>query len=330
MEKRKILFSMALLAFVAGCGKNDISSKPLTDENANVEVQSSVEIMPKEQDIVIEESLEPTETKEMTWAGKSVFVAPERPSLPENIEILDVQEGLSDFSLLITFRNNGDKDFPFINDYSIDVNIDGIWYEYTADSGLRDGSDYVLASGETKTMAYEMWYYSQLPDGEYRITTPEGITGEFRIDKSNKNSLQAVGEYPDRTTDEIYQSLVNSCTDFPIDYSGEYIFEKRGFHDIFYMIFSDNHSYQYYEGLASSYLGEGIWEIEGDEIVLRDNSSYNLCNYFLIEDNVLSFEAEKSTGFIYTVVLDGDRFICDRNLWEETIKDKPDQRLLYR
>ena len=52
-------------------------------------------------------------------------------------------------------------------------------------------------------------------------------------------------------------------------------------------------------------------------------------NYFKIEDNVLIYEEEKSSGYIYARVADGERFICDCDLWKDAVNGNSDQKVLY-
>lgn len=268
---------------------------------------------------------------EKIFGGRTLTIAPERPQLTDGIEIVDVDECMSDFSLLITFSNNSGNAFVFGLDYALDVKIEGEWYEYAAyGSHYTSNVDYTLEQGKAKTMYYELSMYAHLPVGEYRLTTGEGISGEFIVDKPNSYELCAVGTYPERTADEIYRSMTEVCSEYEsiFNYDNKYIFEKRGFHDIFYMYFTEDHRFGYFEGTASSYIGMGRWIIENGELIMTEDGG-DRCNYFRIEDNVLIYEAEKSTGFIYAVVLDGDRFICDRSIWEETMKANSVQELLY-
>lgn len=330
MERNKRMvcaLSVAWVVFLLGCAREPVQDVG-GEVTSDVAVQEIIDIV-----VPTEEVEEQTEVK---WHGKTVELAPERAVLPETVEILDVKECLSDFSLNITFVNKGEEEFHFSIDYALDVKIDDKWYEYAPFGSLYSNGydvDCVLLPGKSKQMNYELWSRSDLPVGEYRITTKEGITGEFEIREAGIYELYALGEYPTRPADEKYESITEKCSDIDYydNYTGMYVFENGGFHGLFYIVFYEEQRFCYWEGSASSYAGSGRWQIIDDELIMSDNGglSYSICNYFKIQDNVLVFEEEKSTGFSYASVRDGERFICDRNQWEEAVQKDSEQKLLY-
>lgn len=276
------------------------------------------------------ENVATVERKENKCGEVTVYTAPERPMPAEGIEVLDVTECLSDFSLLITIANNTEDEFSYVLDYALDVLIDGEWYEYK-----KYRYNYVeqkLPAGKTIMLHYELCMYSDLPVGQYRITSREGISGQFVINEPGIYELYAVGDYPERSADEIYQSIVENGKAYYIDYSYSYVYEKYGFHDVFYMVFYEDHRFSYMEGVASSYMGGGRWEIDGDELIMTDDylqGMGSIVYYFRIEDNILIYEEEKSSGYIYARVADGERFICDCDLWKDAVNGNSDQKVLY-
>ena len=69
-------------------------------------------------------------------------------------------------------------------------------------------------------------------------------------------------------------------------------------------------TFTYYEGMASSYIGIGSWEQNGDSIILTDDghSGYGLVNHFRCDGNDLVFVEQDSNNFVYVKVKDGERF----------------------
>lgn len=327
-KKREFLIwlvSVLIVVLFCGCGE-----KQKMGEATDLGTFSQVSETASQENIAddVDDTEEIEQGEEKQWNDKTVFACPKRASLAEGLEILDVKECLSDFSLLITLENLGDEDFLFSLDYALDVKIDGEWYEYVPMDSLDSTQlTYALASGKSKTMAYELWKYADLPEGEYRITTKEGISGQFVIDEDEEYALHAVEVFPERTADEIYQSMTEICSEYDYDFSRSYVFENRGFHGVFYIQFMEDHRYCYEEGSGCSYVGSGRFEINENELVMIDDGG--LENHFRIEKNELIYEAGNSSGFTYARVSDGDKFICERGLWEEVNQGNPEQKLVY-
>ena len=87
-----------------------------------------------------------------------------------------------------------------------------------------------------------------------------------------------------------------------------YTYEKEGFLGDFQITFYDDGTFTYYEGPASSYLGNGTWNQEGDMITLIDETDPAFVNYFRLDGDDLVFVEKGSSNFIYVKVTDGDRF----------------------
>lgn len=98
-----------------------------------------------------------------------------------------------------------------------------------------------------------------------------------------------------------------------------YVYEKGGFGGPFTVTLRGDGSFTYSEGLLSSYIGSGDWELDEDTLILRDTAvpgrsrSYS----FLVEDGELVFVKDGSSSFDFIGVSDGERFSPDdgtRNL----------------
>ena len=89
-----------------------------------------------------------------------------------------------------------------------------------------------------------------------------------------------------------------------------YVYENEGLLGTFAITLYQNGTFQYYEGMASSYLGNGTWEQDGDCITLTDDelNAMSLVNRFKVDGEDLVFIADGSSNFIYVKVKDGDRF----------------------
>ena len=89
-----------------------------------------------------------------------------------------------------------------------------------------------------------------------------------------------------------------------------YVWEKDGFGGQFYISLFEDGTFQYYEGMLSSYIGMGTWERDGDIITLTENDiGYGFVFKFKVSYGDLLFIKEGSDKFIYTNVEDGDRFL---------------------
>ena len=89
-----------------------------------------------------------------------------------------------------------------------------------------------------------------------------------------------------------------------------YLYEGEGFMGNFTITLYNDGTFTYYEGMASSYIGIGSWEQNGDSIILTDDghSGYGLVNHFRCDGNDLVFVEQDSNNFVYVKVKDGERF----------------------
>lgn len=93
-----------------------------------------------------------------------------------------------------------------------------------------------------------------------------------------------------------------------------YIYEKEGFGGgDFAITINKDGTFEYYEGMFSSYVGTGEWTMEDSIVTLTDEDymGYSLENYFRFDGTDLIFIAEDSTNFSYVEVTDGERFLAE-------------------
>ena len=95
-----------------------------------------------------------------------------------------------------------------------------------------------------------------------------------------------------------------------------YVYEKDGFGGYFTITLNNDGTFQYYEGLLSSYIGNGSWELEGNTLTLSDDRS--AINYFTVESEKLVFQEKDSSNFLHITVSDGENFLVITKL-DETI-----------
>lgn len=89
-----------------------------------------------------------------------------------------------------------------------------------------------------------------------------------------------------------------------------YVYENEGLMGTFAITLYQDGTFQYYEGMASSYLGNGTWEQENGIITLTDDeiNAMSLVNRFKVDGEDLVFVADGSSNFIYVKVKNGERF----------------------
>ena len=95
-----------------------------------------------------------------------------------------------------------------------------------------------------------------------------------------------------------------------------YVYEKDGFGGYFTITLNSDGTFQYYEGLLSSYIGKGSWELEGNTLTLSDDRS--AINYFTVESGKLIFQEKNSSNFLHVTVSDGENLTFMAKL-DETI-----------
>lgn len=90
-----------------------------------------------------------------------------------------------------------------------------------------------------------------------------------------------------------------------------YIYEKEGFGGgDFAITINEDGTFNYYEGMFSSYIGTGEWQLEDSILTLRDDDymDFGLENYFRFDGTNLIFMEKDSTNFSYVEVKDGEVF----------------------
>ena len=88
-----------------------------------------------------------------------------------------------------------------------------------------------------------------------------------------------------------------------------YLYEKEGFGGDFTITLNADGSFEFYEGVLSSYFGIGTWELDGDTVTLTTDDG-KFVNHFTVEDGALVCQSEDSTGFVYLTVSDGEKFLA--------------------
>ena len=114
-----------------------------------------------------------------------------------------------------------------------------------------------------------------------------------------------------------------------------YLYEGEGIMGSFTITLYDDGSFTYYEGMASSYLGDGSWTQDGDTITLTDygQGGYGLVNHFKLDGDDLVFIEQDSDNFIYVKVKGGEKFNCtgesfkQKNSTDGTVQIMPSQKL---
>ncbi|MBQ8814355.1 MAG: hypothetical protein IJZ85_07670 [Lachnospiraceae bacterium] len=100
---------------------------------------------------------------------------------PEGItlEINDISEN----GLTVQIANKTDSDWTYGEDYSLQVNLDGKWYDIPTAAGVNwafHSIAYLLPAGGKTEQTYSLAMYGALPGGNYRIIA-SGLTAEFEL-----------------------------------------------------------------------------------------------------------------------------------------------------
>lgn len=90
-----------------------------------------------------------------------------------------------------------------------------------------------------------------------------------------------------------------------------FVYEKDGAGGEFAIQINEDGTFSYCEGDLSSYIGTGLWILDGDILILSDDEEigYPLVNRFEVQEDGLVFLSEDSSNFLYVDVADGDRFV---------------------
>lgn len=100
-----------------------------------------------------------------------------------------------------------------------------------------------------------------------------------------------------------------------------YTYEKEGCGSSFTIDLFEDGTFQYYEGMLSSYIGLGTWTLDGNNVLcMKDQEMHRFSedfttmepyvriNYFKVEEDCLVWMAENSDNFLYVDVVGGERF----------------------
>ena len=102
---------------------------------------------------------------------------------PEAPDGISVDIDYTGETIAATFRNDGTEEWNFGTYWSLQVNLDGVWYDVptspVSNWGFPD-IGYGLAPGGTWDETYHMEMYGDLPAGQYRFYA-FGVTDEFAI-----------------------------------------------------------------------------------------------------------------------------------------------------
>lgn len=93
-----------------------------------------------------------------------------------------------------------------------------------------------------------------------------------------------------------------------------FVCEKGGFPDRFGIQLYDDGGFTYYVGAFSSHVGYGVWEFDGDTLILlEDADASGISNIFRFKvgEDSLSYIAEGSDKFMYVDVSDGEKFTAE-------------------
>ncbi len=94
-------------------------------------------------------------------------------------------------------------------------------------------------------------------------------------------------------------------------YAKPYVWEKEGIGGDFTITLKKDGTFTYYEGMLSSFFGEGTWIDNNGIIVLSEQRGGEIIEFrFKAEKDAFVFIKEGSGYFVFCDVADGDRFIA--------------------
>lgn len=99
-----------------------------------------------------------------------------------------------------------------------------------------------------------------------------------------------------------------------------FTYEKEGLGSDFQIHFLEDGKFVYYEGILSSYIGTGRWEMDGNVLTMVDGGDIDdaephFKNKFIVKENRIIWQEKGSTNFLYLHLSDGDVF------WESEAVD---------
>lgn len=219
--------------------------------------------------------------------------------------------------------------------YFLLISVDGV--ESIKITGINTGGGVVNADGSAFENGEKVW-----------LEPLQGVTDlrGYSITALGKNGeiLYALSIPEGATNDEVV-NLVGSDgwllapTDFGVGLAGiagkTYLYEGEGIMGSFTITLYDDGTFTYYEGMASSYIGVGSWEQEGDTITMTDDGhgGYGLVNHFKLDGDDLVFVDKDSANFVYVKVQNGEKFHCTGEAFKQndgsdgSVQIMPSQKL---
>lgn len=90
-----------------------------------------------------------------------------------------------------------------------------------------------------------------------------------------------------------------------------FVYEKEGCGGEFTIRINDDGTFDYCEGVLSSYIGNGSWRLDNGILVLTDDdgTADPRVNRFEVKESDLVFLSEDSSNFLYVKVADGEHFV---------------------
>lgn len=95
-----------------------------------------------------------------------------------------------------------------------------------------------------------------------------------------------------------------------------YLYEKEGFGGDFTIQIKSDGTFFYYEGDLSSHIGTGEWKLDGNTLMLQEDTvieDHSRINYFKVDGEAIIFQSEGSDNFIYIKVAEGENFLPIEN-----------------
>ena len=143
-----------------------------------------------------------------------------------------------------------------------------------------------------KTLSLVIWN-KMVDDGIYHKTSVYWFP----------DNLKSIDELWTKDHERETLSIIESVSD------RTFVREKGGFGGDFTITLNRDGSYSYYEGLLSSYMGSGFWDVENGKIVMNETGGYEAYFVFALKDGNLVYLDQSSKNFLYVKVEPGDLFV---------------------
>lgn len=291
------------------------------------------------------------------------------------VEKIAEAEGLENSSQLLVDADNFDlmftSDFSWANDGAIRFLYGQNQKYYSAQLRMfHDDNKYFITDRSEWIEPEKVFLLSHfldalkyMPQAEIRQLSPdadgysvmmrhEGAPGNYdRVLKYNQNGVntndgwyihlevqplhEVEGGGYNGTGDEVIHLFYNSGDTRDGIAGKTYLYEGEGIMGSFTITLYDDGTFTYYEGMASSYIGVGSWEQDGDSVTMTDDGhgGYGLVNHFKLDGDDLVFVDKDSANFVYVKVQDGEKFHCTGEAFKQndsvngTVQIMPSQKL---